>query len=189
MAIRGIVSTAIAFAAFAVVGAALTACGDQQSSATQPGGADRQAPTTAGSKPATLGPNGLGKLTLGMTAKKAVAAGIIEDEPWDGCGFPRLLDTNGVAHMSAETGVYGIYADEKNVRTPEGIGKGSDLASVQKAYPAGQEVEEGYLTPVPGNEKANYVFRGVDEKSPVDTMTLIIPTDPCATDDTLGDGK
>lgn len=85
--------------------------------------------------------------------------------------------------------MYGINPNEEGVRTPEGVGMGSDLDSVRAAYPAGQDVEEGFLTPVPGNERANYVFRVAAGQSTVDSMTLIIPTDPCLGDVPLGDGK
>ncbi|GIF21480.1 hypothetical protein BJ973_005073 [Actinoplanes tereljensis] len=119
-----------------------------------------------------LGPNGIGKLTLGMSVADANAT--------DQVRIPADLaaDTTGKCHVYAADAAdihfardhgLAVITAAPTVKTPEGIAAGATVAEVAKAYPKlnhadrgtpeQQEQATGYLAaPVPANPKANYVF-------------------------------
>jgi hypothetical protein len=118
-----------------------------------------------------LGPDGIGKLTLGMSVADANATGQVRIPPdltADKTAKCHVYATGGAdIHFARDHGLAVITA-APTVRTPEGIGAGATVADVTKAYPklnraAGtpeeQEQATGLLAaPVPANPKADYVF-------------------------------
>ncbi|MEU4328496.1 hypothetical protein [Nonomuraea dietziae] len=115
----------------------------------------------------TLGPYGYGKVKLGMSAKKAKAtgkvvlkwpAGLGACSGWDHKAHPTKKSQVGL-YISKKVGVAVIFAP-KGVKTPEGIGIGSTMKQVKKAYPRLRYVMDTgrpYVS-VPGNSKAYYEF-------------------------------
>ncbi|MGN9840414.1 hypothetical protein ACTMTI_20030 [Nonomuraea sp. H19] len=114
----------------------------------------------------TLGPYGYGTIKLGMSAKKAKATGKIVlkrpagAESCSGWGFTaHPTKKNSVSlYISKKLGVAVIFAP-KGVKTPRGIGIGSTMKQVRKAYPRLKMSPGGipYVS-VPGNSKAYYSF-------------------------------
>lgn len=140
---------------------------------------DRTAPHAGAAKLESLGgnpvigPQGIGKLRLGMTEEEANATGQVSITPgWAGkststCSIVSLGDGTSV-HFSRDHGL-AVITVAQAARTPEGIGMGASVAQVAAAYPGvrnpelGSPEEEvrfiGYLSaPVPGNAKAKYIF-------------------------------
>jgi hypothetical protein len=95
-------------------------------------------PTTHTPAPLVLGPTGLGKLKIGMSASKANATGMLVPPLSTGateCEYPELRP-RGSEHpvvYSPRRGVISIPGWGK-ISTPEGIRIGSTLAQVKKAY-------------------------------------------------------
>ncbi|WP_433303178.1 hypothetical protein ACQP2F_11300 [Actinoplanes sp. CA-030573] len=140
---------------------------------------DRTAPRTGPAKlqslggDLVLGPQGIGKLGLGMTEEQADATGQVSITP----GWPRTststcsivsLDGGTSVHFSRDHGL-AVITVAQAARTPEGIGMGASVAQVAAAYPGVRNAELGspeeqvrfigYLSaPVPGNAKAKYIF-------------------------------
>ncbi|MFD9950357.1 hypothetical protein ACFWYW_48170 [Nonomuraea sp. NPDC059023] len=114
----------------------------------------------------TLGPYGVGKLKLGMTAKRAKATGTVvlkwrdkhsSCSGWDLKAHPTGKNSVGL-YISKKRGVAVIFAG-KGMRTPEGIGIGATMRQIRRAYPK-VRTPRG-LNPyvrVPGNPKAYYTF-------------------------------
>ncbi|TDD15410.1 hypothetical protein [Nonomuraea diastatica] len=133
--------------------------------AAQPVGEGRAAGTVRVAK-TRLGPQGYGKVRLGMSAKKARATGkIVLKMPlrggacsgWDLKAHPTGKNSVGL-YISKRRGVAVIFAP-KGARTPEGIGIGSTTKQVKKAYPRWKSAASGFLlASVPGNKKAYYAF-------------------------------
>ncbi|WP_433376762.1 hypothetical protein ACQPZX_08460 [Actinoplanes sp. CA-142083] len=140
-----------------------------------------------------LGPNGYGKLKLGMTADAASATGLID--PWvttgpfgPGCVKNTHLKASGsdrgFVMVSSTLGVEIIDAYDGSMRTPEGIHLGSTAAALFKAYPDWKNAEvenpkaegRGYAA-VPGNDKATY--RIVINKGKVVELTLQYKNQDC----------
>jgi hypothetical protein len=130
-------------------------------------------PTPFGdNRPLVLGPTGLSKLRLGMSAKEADATGETlgtdDDSPSTApCGSQQV---NGVTiHISPKYGIVGLSGPLSRTRTPEGIGAGSTIADITKAYHTLSHPELGtaqeqvdllgeFSTPVPGSKRAVYRF-------------------------------
>jgi hypothetical protein len=127
-----------------------------------------QPTTTAPPPPVTLGPRGFGDITLGMTKSAALATGeLVINDPssedhctgYDLTAFPTPPEEASV-YISPTSGVVAIFA-ATTMRTPEGIGLGSTLASVKATYPeVGRQDpkpdDPEYLPAVPGNPQARY---------------------------------
>lgn len=109
----------------------------------------------------TLGPNGIGPLRLGMTIAQAEATGVVKkfrSNPAGGCASAYLIAGDGdVVLHSPLKGVATIDAPG-SMKTPQGIGVGSSLSAVERAYPDFKfdpDISRGYAA-VPGNSKAVY---------------------------------
>jgi hypothetical protein len=121
----------------------------------------------------TLGPTGLGKLSLGMTEEQANATGVLKvPADWktqENVGNCLSLGPPGAnAFFSRHHGL-AILAGADTVTTPEGIRAGATVDQVAAAYPKLEHPDLGtareqvqlvgdVVTPVPGNPKALYVF-------------------------------
>ncbi|GAA2833757.1 hypothetical protein [Nonomuraea rubra] len=124
------------------------------------------APALAAAKEPALGPYGYGPVKLGMSAAKARATGkIVLKLPagaglcsgWNLRAHPAGKGRVGL-YISRKAGVAVILA-QKGMRTPRGIGLGSSVRQVRKAYPGLRTSPSGVAyTAVPGNPKAYYAF-------------------------------
>lgn len=132
-----------------------------------------------------LGPFGYGKVKLGMSFKKAKATGKVilkqgdRDSTcsgWDLKAFPTGKRSVGM-YLSKKRGVAVIFA-VKGMMTPEGIGIGSTMKQVRKAYP---KVRNHFgLNPyvsVPGNSKAYYTFFA--DKGRLEGLSLALDYQDC----------
>jgi hypothetical protein len=146
---------------------------------------------TAGASP-VLGPDGLGKLRLGMTRSEATATGLIAD--WDvsgaGCVTTHLLaaagkdpGNDGLIYNVNTYGV-GIIDAYGKVSTPQGIRLGSSSAAMLRAYPDWRNVADPDaksdgrgVAAVPGNSEA--VYRIVTSKGKVVQLTLQVRDQDC----------
>jgi hypothetical protein len=140
------------------------------------------AQTTA--KP-TLGPYGYGAVKLGMSAAKAKATGKVvlkkaagagSCSGWDLKAHPTGKDSVGL-YISKKVGVAVIFAP-RGVKTPGGIGLGSTMTQVKKAYP-GLKTSPGGIpyVSVPGNPKAYYAF--LHSKGKVRELAFGLDTQDC----------
>jgi hypothetical protein len=116
-----------------------------------------------------LGPDGLGALKLGMTRQQAQATGLVfpfENDPnSNACLWRTRLRSapsgRGVVFHSERLGVATI-AGYPGVKTPQGIGVGSSLADVRRAYPDWHDItgdgDNSGRGPakVPGSSRARY---------------------------------
>ncbi|WP_433433373.1 hypothetical protein [Nonomuraea sp. CA-141351] len=133
----------------------------------------------------TLGPYGYGKVRLGMSEKQAKATRQIvlkmpsEDglcSGWDLRAHPSGKNAVGL-YISKKKGVAVISAP-KGVKTPEGIGIGSTMKQIEKAYPNVRTPEDGYPSVrVPGNRKAYYAF--LLEKGKVHDLLIGLNSQDC----------
>ncbi|GAA4913461.1 hypothetical protein HD597_010486 [Nonomuraea thailandensis] len=122
-------------------------------------------PALAERKP-LLGPTGYGSVKLGMTAAQARATGKLVRKSvrgslptcttWD-LKEQRYGDNRAGVFISKKHGVVAIAAPG-SVRTPQGIGRGSTVAQLRRAYPDFRLDADGPIAGVPGNRKATYVF-------------------------------
>jgi hypothetical protein len=134
----------------------------------------------------TLGPYGYGAVKLGMSSKKARATGKIvlkmsagagSCSGWDLKAHPTGKDRVGL-YISKKVGVAVIIAP-KGVKTPQGIGLGSTMKQVKKAYPRLKTAASGFpYVSVPGNSKAYYAFL-TDAKGKVREMAFGLDTQDC----------
>jgi hypothetical protein len=121
---------------------------------------------------ATLGPDGYGTLTLGMTKAQAVATNVAKGISGEKgtCGAKedgRLVgalpaddsDLEGKLFFSPASGKLVVIGAMAGVATPQGIHLGSAVKDVKKAYPKwkGSEGDEGLgFVAVAGNPRASY---------------------------------
>ncbi|MGC5012415.1 hypothetical protein ACLQ2R_16750 [Streptosporangium sp. DT93] len=140
------------------------------------------AATATTAAPGTFGPYGYGGVRLGMTATRAKATGkiVLKERgycsTWTYKAHRGARDAGGI-FISKKRGVAVIFASA-GVRTPRGIGLGSTLRQIKKAYPAVKERESGYYATVPGNPKAYYYF-GVNQRNRLQEFGLGLKTQDC----------
>ena len=142
-----------------------------------------------------LGPDGFGKVKLGMTTAQALATAQIG---MDRGGLP-------ACHTATETGAVpgrggGVWISTalgvakigsfRGVRTPQGIGLRASLDEVRHAYPdvrveterdmgdGAIDMDDHYRASVPGNPNAGYRFF-FDRDDKVDAMLLVLLHQDC----------
>ncbi|MFI7702408.1 hypothetical protein [Nonomuraea sp. NPDC049480] len=140
------------------------------------------AQTTA--KP-TLGPYGYGVIKLGTSLKKARGTGKIVRKGvggtgpcsgWDLKQHPTGRDRVGL-YISKKRGVAVIFA-QKGIKTPEGVGLGSTMKQVKRAYPRLKTSASGFpYVSVPRNPNAYYAF--ITSKGKVRQLALALDTQDC----------
>jgi hypothetical protein len=103
--------------------------------------AETHASVSAPAPARVLGPVGLGRLKLGMNRAQALASGVIARiDPANGaCALIHLVGSpttpnSGDGYLSRQYGIVSILPPA-GVKTPEGIGVGSTIAAVKRAYP------------------------------------------------------
>lgn len=157
---------------------ALAACGASEPKASN-------AAATPTPKPDyTLGPDGYGKLRLGMTVDQAKATGELGTrksgdncETYDLAAFPTPADTVGL-YFSKAHGLVGIFATE-TMATKEGIKVGSTIQQVKTAYPKAAESENGITVDVPGNTTAQYTIGTTNDTKNVAELGLSTKNQDC----------
>lgn len=133
----------------------------------------------------TLGPYGYGAVKLGMSATKAkatgkivfkMAAGAGSCSGWDLKAHPTGKGRVGL-YISKNVGVAVILAP-KGVKTPQGVGLGSTMKQVKRAYPRLKTSPSGFpYVSVPGNPKAYYAF--LHSKGKVRQLAFALDTQNC----------
>jgi hypothetical protein len=131
-----------------------------------------------------IGPDGYGKLKLGMSVEQAATQGVMLVGPqgenvcktytFSGSGVP----SGGSAVVSPNAGVAEI-SPSATVTTPEGVGAGSLKSDVYSAYPDATEVRPGSVS-APTRGMGRYVF-GLDSSGQrVTAMGLENANQDCA---------
>jgi hypothetical protein len=119
-----------------------------------------------------LGPDGVGKLELGMSEQEATATGQVRvGSDWKSKGKATCFieSVGGVSYDFSRHHGLAVITVPDHVRTPEGIRPGANLTEVALTYPtlshpelgsAGQQVKMfgEFTVPVPDNPDAIYVF-------------------------------
>ncbi|SDK95847.1 hypothetical protein [Nonomuraea jiangxiensis] len=133
-----------------------------------------------------LGPYGYGKIRLGMSAKQARATGKVvlklaaqegSCSGWDLRAHPTGKNSVGL-YISKRRGVAVIFAP-KGVKTPAGIGIGSTMKQVKRAYPKVSTPRDGIPSAsVPGNPKARYFFFP-NRKGKLEELSIALITQDC----------
>ncbi|MEV4570402.1 hypothetical protein AB0K12_42180 [Nonomuraea sp. NPDC049419] len=133
----------------------------------------------------TLGPYGYGTVKLGMSAAKARATGKIVIKRRAGAfgcaGYDLRASPTGRnnvgVYVSKRVGVAVILA-RKGMRTPRGIGLGSTMMQVKRAYPGLRTAPSGFrFVTVPGNPRAYYAF--LQSKGKVRQLVLALDRQDC----------
>lgn len=185
-----------AMAAFMVAcGLLMAACGGKSGEPTPTGTSTTPTTVTSESRTSTsaapvsssaggqaFGPNGLGTLTLGMTLAQAKATGQVTSLVNRGICTSYVLKSSKLAegevsgYISTKYGLAFISAPP-GARTPEGIGVGSTLKDVQKAYPSVRKGPNHLSATIPGNAKAIYAISMAD--GAVNSLSMILGTQDC----------
>jgi hypothetical protein len=131
-----------------------------------------------------IGPDGYGRLKLGMTVEQAATQGVVLASPqgatacktytFSGTGVP----SEGSALISPNAGVAEI-SPAATVTTPEGVGPGSMKSDIYSAYPVASEAQPGRVS-APASGTGTYVF-GLDSSGQrVTALGLENPKQDCA---------
>lgn len=151
-------------------------------------------PTTSVALPTVFGPDGVGALRLGMTKSDAAATGLatgIEGtqgtcgQTGDGRLFGTIpaadQDPVGKLYFATDSGTLVAIEATEGMLTQQGVGLGSTLASVKKAYPKWKGDDGGRqgtgLVTVPGNPSA--VYRIYLDAGHVMELTVQLKTQRC----------
>jgi hypothetical protein len=148
-----------------------------------PSGAPSDAPTNAARAVGgtVVGPDGYDALKLGMSRSDVEATGLVvafDDRQGDAvCPAAATVRTAdplnpASALVSAKLGVVRIHLAD-GLHTPTGVGPGSSLADIKKAYPplkldpgtGGPDEDGRYFAPVPGNAQAVYRIVIINNKA------------------------
>ena len=135
-----------------------------------------------------LGPNGIGKITLGMNVQSATTLGLFVSHPNPSAGcvdwtLPEV-DAMDYALFSPTLGLTGIYPKASaDVRTPEGMKIGWTAAQVHAVYPNfkvadAHDEDGGPWIAVPGNKSASYHV-GFDQSGRVVRFALLLTKENC----------
>lgn len=129
-----------------------------------------------------LGPDGYGKLKLGMSFEQARETGMLADPdapPPQGCTGYQLAEGQDFVYevtISERDGLSVITAT--GARTPEGIGVGSSAEEVETAYPNHTKDESGYLV----DTGSGGMYRlAITEGSAVEAFLLVRQEQDCGT--------
>jgi hypothetical protein len=145
-----------------------------------------------------LGPDGFGKIKLGMTFDQVQASGQFVFRKGTGIGGCRNGIETGIPTKPSGGGwvlvsdVYGVVklSSYPGVRTPEGVELGLPIDKVKEVYSDtkveterdmgnGQiEMDDHYRASVPGNPNAVYRFF-VDRNDNVDSIVLVLAKQDC----------
>lgn len=119
-----------------------------------------------------IGPSGWDRLTLGMSFEEAKATGLIAADAAAPAGCTSYTLTSGTDQVNtvdiSESGLERFTAS--GGRSPEGMGNGSTLEELQKAYPSGSVVDGAYIVSS-GDGNGLYRFAMGDD-SVTDVFTL-----------------
>ena len=130
-----------------------------------------------------IGPDGVGDLTLGMSAEDAAKAGYLGEPRHDGSGCTVVWrdDESGAYAVTADTrpdaGVVDISATTDSV-TPEGVGTGSTAEDVLAAYPDATGDGSRKEVAVPGHPERAYWFWFGDDGL-IFQVALLLRADHC----------
>lgn len=187
---KGIVVAGVAFAGLAMAACAPSATVPANTSPATAGspvtGISSAPPGSTSAKPesAVFGPDGFGKLKIGMKLADAVATGQIDAKSSSpagtSCGVHDLVGypKSGV-YVSPKLGLATVFAPA-GVRTPEGIAEGDSIDKVKQAYPALVKNPNAYIVAEPGGANTQYVFQ-VDNAATdvVSSMSLVVQGQDC----------
>jgi hypothetical protein len=119
-----------------------------------------------------LGPDGVGKLELGMSEEQATATGQLRVSPdWKSTGKATcfIATAGGTSYQFSRHHGLAVITVPDHFRTPEGIRPGANLTEVALSYPTLSHPEFGsprrqvqmfgeFTAPVPDNPDAIYIF-------------------------------
>lgn len=107
----------------------------------------------------TIGPNGYGALTLGMSFADAQPYLADADQPLEECGQYSLAEGAGtVSTVSFTAAGTLVLITASGGRTPEGMGAGNSLDELRASYPEGRELESGEGFEADAASQAVYKF-------------------------------
>jgi hypothetical protein len=133
----------------------------------------------------TVGPEGYGSITLGMTWEEGLATGevaVARGAGTESCRSFRFLPETSTTEddlvVSDRLGVAGIFF-KGLMRTPEGIGLGSTATELLAAHPDADMAYNGtYTIPVPGYPDRQY-YAALERDDRVAEMTLELIEQDC----------
>ena len=133
----------------------------------------------------TVGPEGFGSITLGMTWEEGLATGevaVARGAGTESCRSFRFLPETSTTEddvvVSDKLGVAGIFI-KGAMRTPEGIGLGSTATELLAAYPEADMAYNGtYTIPIPGYPDRQY-YAALERDDRVAEMTLELIDQDC----------
>lgn len=119
-----------------------------------------------------LGPDGVGRLELGMSEQEATATGQVRiGSDWKSQGKATcfIVTAGGMSYQFSRHHGLAVITVPDHFRTPEGIRPGANLTEVALTYPTVSHPELGsagrqvkmfgeFTAPVPDNPEAIYIF-------------------------------
>lgn len=150
------------------------------------GGTDPAKPIAATTQAtsAILGPNGYGKLKLGMSVAQAKATGLLGKKKFaDSCdgydlaAHPTPADSVGL-YFSKQHGLVAIFAQDKMI-TAQGIKLGTTMKHVRAVFPKAESGPNGLQIAVPGNKSAYYSIIPTNDTKTVGELALATTNQDC----------